>query len=92
MKTAAEHAGECLSGWADIWESRGPSLDAGKALVEHVTAAIGAAVAGERARCAAIVERHPDEKHPAMRVPFDPEPVRGCCEEMAARIRRGTFE
>jgi hypothetical protein len=38
----------------------------------------------ERERCAKIVDRHPDEAHPAS---FDPEEVRGCCEVMAARIR-----
>ncbi len=45
-----------------------------------------AALSVERERCAKIVDRHPDEAHPAS---FDAEDVRGCCEVMAARIRSG---
>lgn len=44
------------------------------------------ALKAERERCADIVDRHPDESHPAI---FDPEEIRGCCEVMAARIRSG---
>jgi len=52
----------------------------------EIAEAIRSARYEERERCARIVDRHPDEAHPSV---FDPEEVRGCCEEMAARIRSG---
>lgn len=54
--------------------------------ITPIAAEISAALRAERQRCADIVDRHPDEPHPEI---FDPEEIRGCCEDMAARIRSG---